>query len=347
MNLAPVEAIVKAVLYEGYILYPYRASNVKNRQRWTFGDVYPRQDDSFACSVQTECLVRGSLESVIEVHVRFLHLMRREVGEFASPMTEPPAGQEPAYTNVASLKVGEGVSQSWEEAVERDVTAPSLMLKQLTGAPVKMPFAFAGQRSLKLLRGQDGYVYGLLIHTSADVQGELTIAAAGVAPGVFRLTVRIDNVTPLGDTGPSERREARWRAFASTHTILGVHDGAFISLLDPPNELKDAAAACNNQGTWPVLAGEEGTGRDRTRRKGERNMSQILVAGIGNIFKGDDAFGVEVVQRLAQSPLPAGVKVVDFGIRGIDLTYALLDGYDAAILVDTARRARRLARYRS
>jgi hydrogenase maturation protease len=67
-------------------------------------------------------------------------------------------------------------------------------------------------------------------------------------------------------------------------------------------------------------------------------MSQILVAGIGNIFKGDDAFGVEVVQRLARSPLPDGVKVVDFGIRGIDLTYAPLDGYDAAILVDTAQR---------
>lgn len=67
-------------------------------------------------------------------------------------------------------------------------------------------------------------------------------------------------------------------------------------------------------------------------------MSQILVAGIGNIFKGDDAFGVEVARRLAQSQLPAGVKVVDFGIRGIDLTYALLDGYDAAILVDTAQR---------
>ncbi len=67
-------------------------------------------------------------------------------------------------------------------------------------------------------------------------------------------------------------------------------------------------------------------------------MSQILVAGIGNIFKGDDAFGAEVARRLAQSQLPAGVKVVDFGIRGIDLTYALLDGYDAAILVDTAQR---------
>jgi hydrogenase maturation protease len=67
-------------------------------------------------------------------------------------------------------------------------------------------------------------------------------------------------------------------------------------------------------------------------------MSGILVAGIGNIFKGDDAFGVEVAQRLARRPLPEGVKVVDFGIRGIDLTYALLEDYDAVILVDAAQR---------
>ncbi len=67
-------------------------------------------------------------------------------------------------------------------------------------------------------------------------------------------------------------------------------------------------------------------------------MSRILVAGIGNIFKGDDAFGVEVARRLATRLLPSAVKVVDFGIRGIDLTYALLDGCDAAILVDTAQR---------
>ena len=67
-------------------------------------------------------------------------------------------------------------------------------------------------------------------------------------------------------------------------------------------------------------------------------MSRILVAGIGNIFKGDDAFGVEVARRLAARSLPSTAKVVDFGIRGIDLTYALLDGCDAAILVDTAKR---------
>ncbi len=67
-------------------------------------------------------------------------------------------------------------------------------------------------------------------------------------------------------------------------------------------------------------------------------MSGILVAGIGNVFKGDDGFGVEVVARLARRAMPDGVKVVDFGIRGIDLTYALMDGYSAAVMVDAMRR---------
>jgi hydrogenase maturation protease len=68
------------------------------------------------------------------------------------------------------------------------------------------------------------------------------------------------------------------------------------------------------------------------------SASRILVAGIGNIFLGDDAFGVEVAQRLARRALPAGVRVIDFGIRGLDLTYALLDGYHGAILVDAVPR---------
>jgi hydrogenase maturation protease len=61
---------------------------------------------------------------------------------------------------------------------------------------------------------------------------------------------------------------------------------------------------------------------------------KVLVAGIGNIFLGDDAFGVEVVRQIDPSSLPAGVKVVDFGIRGVHLSYELLDGYDALILID-------------
>jgi hydrogenase maturation protease len=68
---------------------------------------------------------------------------------------------------------------------------------------------------------------------------------------------------------------------------------------------------------------------------------RILVAGVGNIFFGDDAFGVEVAQRLMRRELPEEVRVVDFGLRGLDLTYALLDGYEAVVLVDAAPRGGR------
>lgn len=63
-------------------------------------------------------------------------------------------------------------------------------------------------------------------------------------------------------------------------------------------------------------------------------MSRILIAGVGNIFLGDDGFGVEVANRLATQPMPDGVRVSDFGIRGVHLAYELLDGYDGLILID-------------
>jgi hydrogenase maturation protease len=68
------------------------------------------------------------------------------------------------------------------------------------------------------------------------------------------------------------------------------------------------------------------------------NHPRILIAGVGNIFLGDDAFGVEVVRRMARRTLPAAVRVIDFGIKGIDLAYALLEDYDGAILVDAVSR---------
>jgi hydrogenase maturation protease len=67
---------------------------------------------------------------------------------------------------------------------------------------------------------------------------------------------------------------------------------------------------------------------------------RILIAGIGNIFHGDDAFGVEVASRLTKRRLPAEARLVDFGIRGFDLVYALMDGYDVTILVDATSRGR-------
>jgi hydrogenase maturation protease len=69
-----------------------------------------------------------------------------------------------------------------------------------------------------------------------------------------------------------------------------------------------------------------------------QDARSILVAGIGNIFLGDDGFGVEVARRLTQRELPAGVKVADFGIRGMDLAYELQEDYDAAVLIDAVPR---------
>jgi hydrogenase maturation protease len=77
---------------------------------------------------------------------------------------------------------------------------------------------------------------------------------------------------------------------------------------------------------------------EATQSEQNAEHPRILVAGIGNIFLGDDAFGVEVIQRLSKLEFPEGVCVRDFGIRGYDLGYALLDGYDLTILVDACPR---------
>ena len=114
MNLAPVEPIVKAVLYEGYILYPYRPTSVKNRQRWTFGGVYPCDyaalDPSSPANMQTECLIRGDLHSEIAVHVRFLQIIRRDIGELPVPQMDLPADSEPSHVEVQSLRIADRTS---------------------------------------------------------------------------------------------------------------------------------------------------------------------------------------------------------------------------------------------
>ena len=84
MNLGVVEQIAKAVLYEGYMLYPYRPSSVKNQQRWNFGVLCPQsyseaQKGSEAWTMQTECLVEGSAMTGLEVRVRFLQLVARTI----------------------------------------------------------------------------------------------------------------------------------------------------------------------------------------------------------------------------------------------------------------------------
>jgi hydrogenase maturation protease len=98
--------------------------------------------------------------------------------------------------------------------------------------------------------------------------------------------------------------------------------------IQPGGDLGDSREEGRLEGPIPPSEARPSTGK----------ATRVLVACVGNIFLGDDAFGVEVARRLADRPLPEGVRVVDFGIRGCDLTFALLDDYEAVILVDAAPR---------
>ena len=263
MNRKLVDRIADAVLYEGYILYPYRPS-VKNRQRWTFGGLYPEAysraqagSDAWAC--QTECLVHGGRDATVEVVVRFLHLTARVVGVFDPPVADWPADAEPAYRPVETLRVGERLFQTWQEAVEREVSLSGLHLGEMLDRPHRHAFAFPGKRWLEPLHGEDGKVVGVLAREQQSVEGEIEVAAADAGEGPYRLTLRVLNRTSLADARGASRDDALLRCLVSTHAILGVRDGEFVSLLEPPEPWREAAAACRNVGVWPVLVGEQGS----------------------------------------------------------------------------------------
>ncbi|HBI46148.1 MAG TPA: hypothetical protein DDY78_25340 [Planctomycetales bacterium] len=263
MNRAQVARIADAVLYEGYILYPYRPS-VKNRQRWTFGGLYPEsysraQAGADAWSNQTECLVHGDHATTVEAVVRFLHLTARVVGVVEPPLADWTTDGPPSYRPVDVLRVGEGLYHSWQEAEEREVVLDSLPIKDILDRPHRQKFMFRGRSWFEPLRESDGKVVGVLAREQQAVEGEIEATAAAVGEGLFRLTLCVLNRTPLDGTGGADRDDVLLRTLVSTHILLGVRGGEFVSLLEPPDEWREAAAACRNVGVWPVLAGEAGS----------------------------------------------------------------------------------------
>ncbi len=260
MNLDRVAAIARAVLYEGYILYPYRPSAIKNRQRWTFGGVFPRgyaeSEGGDSWHMQTQCLLRGNAAAAIEVRVRFLQIVMRDVYKLDSPCEDLPQMHEAAGEKVAALEVYDGTRfVPWEEAIEREIVVPELPTAELRAGPVSVPFGIQ-EVSEREPVADAGLFAGYVVRTGAALCGSISIAVDELVNGVYRLTVRIENATPL-PAGERRREIAQRFAFASTHTILGVRDGAFVSLIDPPADLREAAATCVNQGAWPVLVGSE------------------------------------------------------------------------------------------
>jgi hypothetical protein len=211
MNFAAVEKIAAAILYEGYILYPYRPTAIKNRQRWNFGTLCPRvyaqaQRPEEPYRLVAECLVAADAEATLNVRLRFLQLLR-----------QPDA---PAL--------------AWDEAVERTSEHTNLVLTDLIASPLSLTLQMDG-----------------------DLQIDLSITVQMLESGAAKLRLEVQNASHLPSGTGAKRDEALPLSLVSAHLLLGVAQGQFVSLLDPGEIYRESAAACSNQGVFPVLAGEE------------------------------------------------------------------------------------------
>jgi hydrogenase maturation protease len=261
MNLAVVEKIAKAVLYEGYMLYPYRPSSVKNQQRWNFGVLCPQsysaaQKGTEAWTMQTECLVEGNALTALEIRVRFLQLVARTVAELTTPVRDLLANEIPEFRLVDRLTVNGRVYQPWQEAVEREVIVPLCHLDALIHTPLSQSFTFPTTKEFESLRDAEGLITGVIIREQSALEGMIEIGSERAGEDLFKVSARIRNPTPFA-AHQASREDALLCSLVSTHTVLGVQDGKFVSLL-APEQLSAHAADCENIGTWPVLVGEEG-----------------------------------------------------------------------------------------
>jgi hypothetical protein len=222
VNLDPVRNIADAVLYEGYILYPYRASAQKNRSRWQFGVLmapgYAAVDSSETSFTRAECVLEHAGRPAVRVLLRFLQVQRRTGGE--------------------------GSTGVWDEAMEREVEVAAEGAA-LFGDGVTREFTIEGGED----REQD------VVRRREPLAGAVSVRAAEV-PGpwrALRLVVRVENRTDLGVV-PRRREDALPSALVAAHTIMTVDGGKFLSMTDPPEWARPAVAECRNEGGWPVLA---------------------------------------------------------------------------------------------
>jgi hypothetical protein len=231
-----IRRIADAVLYEGYLLWPYSKTALKNQQRFTFGGVYPPAWEDRSHMQAQALLEHGEHDdgAGTEIQVRFLHVVRRQVLKVDAPGAKP----EP----VEELEAGGERFVSWEEAVEREL-APG-------------PIAIAAGEELVEIPG------GLLRRSWQALDGEVSVTRERLRADLSRVTVQIANTTlwepDAREHASSRRADALRQTFCSTHASLRTTAGAWVSLTDPPPELVAEAEACENAGLWPVLVGEPG-----------------------------------------------------------------------------------------
>jgi hypothetical protein len=251
VHLEQARKVADAILYEGYLLYPYRQSAQKNQARFQFGVLVPPAyqaiDECERSACQTECLLECSDEAEILVLVRFLQLQHRVV-QAAGP------GE---LHDVDLLEVDGTEYIPWDEAMERQQQA-SANVGALLRQDRKLEFHIGSGERSEDLTDAEGRRAGRLIRRWSALDGVILLSAERVAGpyGALRLRVRVENHTdpemPL-----RARDDSLPYCLIAAHELIGVPGGRFLSLTDPPEWAAGEAAACVNTGTWPVLAGPE------------------------------------------------------------------------------------------
>ncbi|GAA2629855.1 hypothetical protein [Paractinoplanes durhamensis] len=236
MSVEAARAVADAVLYEGYLLYPYRASAAKNRSRWQFGVLGPPAAASTAFAegpaMAMTCLLSPCVRpSSVTLHLRFLHLQARSVGDAAG-------------VPVASLDFAGETFLSWDEAVELSFTFARIPLTGASSFPVAVPAATSVEAV-----GDVGRIVRRRWPLTARV------GTAVVADGdLLRLTVTVRNEHPAP---VADKDEAIRHSLLGAHLLIEAHDAVFLSMQDPPPHAAAAAARCHQERCWPVLAGSD------------------------------------------------------------------------------------------
>jgi hypothetical protein len=238
--------VADAVLYEGYVLYPYRASARKNQLRWQFGVLAPpvcAASSSETSSMQTEVLVDGGASAVVHVRIRALQVQARTVSSLDGP--------------VATLDTGDRVWTSFDEAVEQYLDIPDVVVGSLVSGALVVPFSWAAGRVEEPIVAA-GMTAGRVVRELWPVDGQVRLSAAALSSGLMRLTVTVDNVTECAPSLAASGRDAAMRrSMVAVHTLLAADGGCFLSVLDPPPFAIEAAAACTSTGTFPVLIDDD------------------------------------------------------------------------------------------
>ena len=242
--------VADAILYEGYLLYPYRASAQKNQERFQFGVLMPAAyravDEHEPSAAHTECLLECPADASITVVARFLQVQRRSV-----LAGSPEAG----FRAVGSLQAGGIEHTPWDEAAECEQEA-SASLGDLLGGGTQTEFTVPGGTEHEDLPGPGGTSAGRLARHRETLHGVIRMSVERLPGpyGALRLRVVLENRTE--PSGPLARRaDGLPYALIAAHCLIAVPGGRFLSMTAPPEWAAAEVGRCVNTGTWPVLAG--------------------------------------------------------------------------------------------